>query len=287
MVPLQKLVLDQGSSWGSSFHIRPSSLFTGVAQRLTVILMGAAGDKKVFLLGAYRRWLEEERSTLLNQIEYVGVASSTIKLGDFPKVATPLELSIISKLQGFPISSFETEEHDRPLYVHRIVQYFVKAVDFVPFFWNEAEGQKKSEDYKPFYFKPDLIDAFTAILSSSTFYWFWYIFGDGFHCGYRDVRAFGLKRHPDDNTLASLSRLGKELMVDLKKHASRRVTVSKATGRVEYDEFYLKLSKPIIDEIDKVLARHYGFTDEELDFIINYNIKYRMGQNGDEGDDEA
>ena len=26
-----------------------------------------------------------------------------------------------------------------------------------------------------------------------------------------------------------------------------------------------------------VLARHYGFTDEELDFIINYDIKYRMG----------
>lgn len=39
----------------------------------------------------------------------------------------------------------------------------------------------------------------------------------------------------------------------------------------------MKLSKPIIDEIDKVLARHYGFTEEELDFIINYDIKYRMG----------
>ena len=31
------------------------------------------------------------------------------------------------------------------------------------------------------------------------------------------------------------------------------------------------------DEIDRVLARHYGVTDEELDFIINYDIKYRMG----------
>jgi len=35
--------------------------------------------------------------------------------------------------------------------------------------------------------------------------------------------------------------------------------------------------KPIIDEIDKVLAEHYGFTDEELETIINYDIKYRMG----------
>ena len=45
------------------------------------------------------------------------------------------------------------------------------------------------------------------------------------------------------------------------------------------------LFESVIDEIDKVLAKHYGFTDEELDFIINYDIKYRMGDelNGEEG----
>ena len=40
--------------------------------------------------------------------------------------------------------------------------------------------------------------------------------------------------------------------------------------------------KPIIDEIDRVLAQHYGFTEEELDFIINYDIKYRMGKDNEE-----
>jgi len=42
-----------------------------------------------------------------------------------------------------------------------------------------------------------------------------------------------------------------------------------------------------------MLAAHYGFTDEELDFIpstklrtgINYDIKYRMGRDA-ETDDE-
>jgi hypothetical protein len=33
------------------------------------------------------------------------------------------------------------------------------------------------------------------------------------------------------------------------------------------------------------LPAHYGFTDEELDFIINYDIKYRMGRDT-EADDE-
>lgn len=38
-----------------------------------------------------------------------------------------------------------------------------------------------------------------------------------------------------------------------------------------------KPCKSILDEIDCVLAEHYGFTDEELDFIINYDLEYRMG----------
>lgn len=72
-------------------------------------------------------------------------------------------------------------------------------------------------------------------------------------------------------------KLNDKLEQDMLTNSRRRVYVYRTTGRVEYDEFYMKLSKPIIDEIDKVLAKHYGFTEEELDFIINYDIKYRMG----------
>ena len=49
-----------------------------------------------------------------------------------------------------------------------------------------------------------------------------------------------------------------------------------ARAQTEY-EYYHKKSKDIIDDIDRVLAQFYGFTDEESDFIINYAIKYRMG----------
>ena len=76
-------------------------------------------------------------------------------------------------------------------------------------------------------------------------------------------------------------------MTDLQRNSRRRV-YNYSTGIVEYDEFYPSHSKPIIDEIDRVLAQHYGFTDEELDFIINYDIKYRMGDQllEEEGEEE-
>jgi len=58
----------------------------------------------------------------------------------------------------------------------------------------------------------------------------------------------------------------------------------KKYGLLNVQVFAPRLSKLIIDRIDRVLAKHYGFTDEELDFIINYDIKYRMGRESGEGE---
>lgn len=55
---------------------------------------------------------------------------------------------------------------------------------------------------------------------------------------------------------------------------------------MEKQHFFIKYSKSIIDEIDKVLAKYYNFSEEELDFIINYDIKYRMGDELNEQDNE-
>lgn len=81
--------------------------------------------------------------------------------------------------------------------------------------------------------------------------------------------------------LAKLTRLSVRLEEDLIANSARNTIRTKA-GDVTYQEFYSKLSKPIIDDIDRVLAQHYGLTDEELDFIINYDIKYRMGASEEE-----
>ena len=78
---------------------------------------------------------------------------------------------------------------------------------------------------------------------------------------------------------AKLVSLSHRLEDDMRVRAKRHSYPDKTTGRVEYDEFVMKTSKPLIDDVDAVLAEHYGFTDEELDFIINYDVKYRMGLN--------
>ena len=46
--------------------------------------------------------------------------------------------------------------------------------------------------------------------------------------------------------------------------------------------FKIRASKPLIDRIDTELGKLLGLNQEETDFIINYDIKYRMGGTDDE-----
>ncbi len=120
--------------------------------------------------------------------------------------------------------------------------------------------------------------AASGVICSSLFYVWWITTSDCYHLNKRELDTFPLDVN-NSKLVAELATISKPLVDDLKSKSKRRVYVyEKTSGRVEYDEFYPKKSKPIIDEIDRVLATHYGFTDEELDFIINYDIKYRMGR---------
>lgn len=51
----------------------------------------------------------------------------------------------------------------------------------------------------------------------------------------------------------------------------------KSTGRTETQSFKIRTSKPLIDRIDMELGKLLGLSQDETDFIINYDIKYRMG----------
>ena len=85
-----------------------------------------------------------------------------------------------------------------------------------------------------------------------------------------------------------IGKLGTQLEVKilLKNHSTPQHfggLTTKPSDRVVCYEMNASECKHIIDEIDVVLAQHYGFTPEELDFIINYDIKYRLGRGaGDE-----
>jgi hypothetical protein len=174
------------------------------------------------------------------------------------------------------------------VYFHNAPQYWIRATDYIPYFWNEKDGEKASVQIKSVKLNSlDKAVTVNSIINSSLFYLWFVTLSDCRHLNLREIELFPFSLDQVNPELVDeLKTRTSKLMKSLEANKTRKSTYYKTTGNVKYDEYYPKKSKPIIDEIDTVLAGHYGFTDEELDFIINYDIKYRMGkelENEDEG----
>ena len=267
--------------WVKTYGIRPSKLFVGADQRLAIYVVRQSSESFSMLYAShYKRWNEQFREHLFALVEHADVTGMSFQ-NSVPKIYSEIEQNLWKKLSQFSVLGTYLAKKRTPhvIYFHDSPRYWVRAMNFAPYFWNERDGEKIQVHVKSLDLITELDAAvIMAAFNSSLFYWWYIILSDCRSLTLRDIRNFPVGVDEMEGIIKqSLSELSVDLMQDLKHHAQRKETNYKATGRVIYDEFYPRHSKPIIDKIDRVLAKHYGFTDEELDFIINYDIKYRMG----------
>ena len=278
MTEVQNL-LNNNVTWVSTYDIRPAKLFDGVDQRLCIYLSLTSNVQQLSFSSKYHRWHEDARPILFSDLEYVDSTSLKFHLG-IPKMQSILETQVIEKLNVLiPLGASLLSRLGHTIYYHNSPRYWIRCMNFVPYFWNERDGEQLSTQVKTLKFK-NKIDSqvVVAVLNSSLFYWWFILLSDCRHLNLREIEIFpiGLEQMPK-RLKTKLAKTSARLMVSFRQHRRRKETQYKATGRVVYDEFDQKPSKHIVDEIDQILAEHYGFTEEELDFIINYDIKYRMG----------
>jgi hypothetical protein len=268
-------------SFLSFFDDRPGKLFDGLEHIRVAICINETGFVSNFSLTTtnYIKFPTKNRDFLFENIVYL--ENMVFLHGIIPKLNKKIEQNILAKLftNKKELQGFFLKSDNSILYYHNAPQYFIRAHSFVPYFWNEQYGEKISIQNKKINFDTDKYrDAVIAILVSTLFYWWYVLQSDCRHLNLKEINEFPINLNDIDNDIiVQLGDISKLFQSDLQKKSFRKEAIYKATGKVIYDEFYPKLSKPIIDEIDKVLAKHYGFTEEELDFIINYDIKYRMG----------
>ncbi len=255
----------------------PSVLFNGVKFRLSIVLQQVRGKSTEKIYSTpFQRWFPEARPVLFQQIEYDPVEPSIIRLGLLPKVSH-LGQKILKEigLRRVVVAHSVVASNEYVAFAHRIVAHYVKAFDFLPFFRSERDGEKRSEDYKPFALQTrSELESFTALLNSSLFYLWFVSYSDVYHCGRELILDFPC----DVQALSGNSELllaAEELMRAYRGTAIRRAIKYKTTGLVEYDEFYSRLVKPQIDRVDIALARSFDLSEEQLDFVLNFDVKYR------------
>lgn len=259
----------------SFYDDRPGKLFDNLQHiRVVIPIMEVGEPSGIVATTGYNKFYSDCRKKLFETISY-HCSKSSRKDFSVIKICTQLEESIMDKVwsKSKSIKYYESQiKNENYVYYGYGYGYFGKILNHKSYFWGEQVKESTGDKY--FYLKSEYQnDMFVGLMNSSLFYWFYINYSDG-HNFTKTVIGSMPYDYLYDKTFREQVIL---LMNDMESKKGRKSCTYKTTGKVEYDEYYPKLSKPIIDEIDKVLARHYGFTEEELDFIINYDIKYRMG----------
>ena len=118
-----------------------------------------------------------------------------------------------------------------------------------------------------------------AVLSSSLFWFYQQIYTDGLNLKLYEVESFPV---PDFNKLSNddvktLEVIYEKYLDDIELHANKRIVGDCSSYNVnEFKEYKIGHSKKIIDEIDDFIGPLYGLTKEEIEFIKNYEIEFRM-----------
>lgn len=276
MLSFQNMYFNAAKYSALSFYDdRPGKLFDNLQHiRVVIPIMEVGKLSEIVATTGYNKFYSACRKYIFETISYLQSKSSR---KDFSviKICTRLEESIMDKVwsKSKSIKYYESlTKNENYVYYGYGYGYFGKILDHKSYFWGEHVKESTGDKY--FYIKSEYQkDMFVGLMNSNLFYWFYINYSDG-HNFTKTVIGSMPYDYSYDKTFEKQVIL---LMNDMELKKGRKSCTYKATGRVEYDEYYPKLSKPIIDEIDKILAVHYGFTEEELDFIINYDIKYRMG----------
>lgn len=271
------LTISNLEQWFSNYSMRPGKLFDGVEKHLSILI---AINKSHGLVHSskYNRWYTTERANLFKLLNYVLVPLSILDCGSTPKVGNSLGVSILTKIntnKGMAFSS--CSESNYMLYHTRKLRYFVQFLDKAPIIYNEDGSLRVTSELKNIkYDSEEKKYAAIAIYLSTLFFWYFISHSDCRNLNKREVDMFPFNLN-DNKDVSNLSILGHEIINNLQENSSFIEANYKQYGKLSMQVFQPRLSKCVADKIDKVLAKHYGFSEEELDFIINYDIKYRMG----------
>lgn len=272
--------------WVTSFDDRPAHLFDGLDKNtLSIVLSGARTAAPRVFSSRLNRWKSEERPFLFPRLSLTKSPASRLP-GCLPRLGNTLSAGVWQKLfastEALASAYAPSGTHDT--YYSRKVNAFLQALNFVPSVRDGRGKTRPPSEFKKLTFSTaSEAAAVFGLLNSSLFRWFIDAVSDGSHLNRREIDLFPFDPRKAHGITDQYHALAKKLSSDLKANSfERRMTYSHDTLTVQC--IVPKFSKTIIDEIDYLIARHYGLTEEEIDFIVNYDIKYRLGAEA-EGDD--
>ncbi|MDE0027171.1 MAG: hypothetical protein OXP69_22390 [Spirochaetaceae bacterium] len=274
MAPLQDYIFKNNSIiWLSNFALRPAALFPGIMQRNTICITKKGKGGNAYT-SHYVTWYSEERVTLFSNLNFLSIQHMRLDYS-IPKVNTHAGQRSLSKVLA-KRNELTTPSHfkgSNSIFYHNAGGYWIKTFTFRPHYRSLIDPKKTHTTISELRIPSvGLATVYCALMNSNLFYFFWKSLTDARHVYPSDIASFPIDFGDAGRMAGELSPLVDRLMDEFRQNAKRVIY-----GNAEVDQYFVAPSKATIDAIDHVLSQYYGFTDHELDFILNYDIKYRMG----------
>lgn len=264
MKDLRKYLYDNSSFLGfANFSDRPGTLFNGVHQKLSIIFLEKDFIKSPMIKSTgYNHWYENERDSLFTSTNFY--ENKYVNENYIPKIGNQIEAEIINKLfqNKNCLLDLVNENGSQTLSLSMRLTFWTKC-----FIHNMT-----SAEYKTFHFETKKErDLFYLIINSDIFFFLWEVISDGWHITNKELKNITfIKERMNKLHDNKLSLLVEDLEKDLE--LNKEYIGSKQTEYV----YKHKKSKIIIDKINKQIGYLFDLSEEEIIYLQNYNLKYRM-----------
>ena len=253
----------------SSYAVRPEPVFKNAVVNTSILTFVKSETQCECIMSTRlnrKKGNDFNLQKLVDNLEFVQV-NDLLMYGRIPKISTSIEQDILRKVRlSKTIASYKTN-HGKPIY-YRFAggRYFKVITNYTT---NSSAERRLDLDEK-------YADVIGCILSSNLSFWFYQIYSDNLNWKSNEIENFTIP-NMNEETRVKLVALYQKYLADIEANANIRTSSGESTYNVsEFKEYKIVRSKSIIDEIDDMIGVLYGLTKDEIEFIKNYEIEFRM-----------
>ena len=253
----------------SSYAVRPKPVFENAVVNTSILLFKKTETpcQHLYSTKMYRRGNKFDLQKLIDNLQFVDVKGQTL-YGRIPKIGSEIEKTILNKLFSHTKLVNLIKTSGSPIIYRFAGGRYFKVVT------NYSIGS--SAERTIYFANSKTANAVGCILSSNLSFWFYQIFSDNLNWKTYEIENFTIPQLSIEN-IEFLNKLYSRYLSDIEAKANLRITSGESTYNVDsFKEYKIVRSKAIIDEIDDYICPLYGLTQEETDFIKNYELEFRL-----------
>ena len=253
----------------SSYAVRPKPVFENAFVNTSILLFKKTKThcRHLYSTKMHRRGSEFDLQKLIDNLQFVDVKGQTL-YGRIPKIGSEIEKNILNKLFNHTKLGALIKTSGSPIIYRFAGGRYFKVVT------NYSIGS--SAERTIYFANSKIADAVGCILSSNLSFWFYQIFSDNLNWKTYEIENFTIPQLSTED-IEYLDELYSRYLSDIEAKANIRTTSGESTYNVDsFKEYKIVRSKAIIDEIDDYICPLYGLTQEETDFIKNYELEFRL-----------